>query len=850
MSLPAFTLGAEEELHLVDPDTSRLVARAPQLLTRLPAASFGAELQRTTVETNTRVWSTLAQLRADLVALRRRLVTEAARDGLAVAAVGTPPLAGAEDFELTATGRFGRMQQDYRLLVDEQLICGLQVHVGVPDRDVAIQVSQRISQDLPLLLALSASSPYWNGADTGYSSIRTIIWQRWPTAGATGTLASAAEYDDLLDDLIASGVIADAKMAYFDVRPSAHAPTVELRVCDACPLVDDAILIAGLFRGMVSRAVAATERGAPVHPVAAPLHRAAMWRAARSGLTGDLLDDSPRPQPVPAARAARDLLRRLRPELERHGDYEEVADLLESTLARGNSADRQRAALAERGELADVVALVVAETDGRAESGSTHRLAPRRYPARAGDEAFAPDGAARPPYRELFTVLAGNAPAGAGFPDLPQRAAAATDWTIRAGMTFGVNGSQRPFPVDVLPRIVTAHEWAGLSAGLTQRARAIEAFLQDAYTRGDLLTDGVLPASTLAGWPGWRDEGRRLPPGTVRAPVMGFDLIRTTTGSWVVLEDNVRVPSGVGYAIALRQIMDEVAPDLPRPAGLLDPATAASLLARTLRACAPATPGRLALLSDGGGNAAFFEHRLLADRAGLTLLEPSDVRVLDDRVTDAQGRTVDVLYLRLDVEVAELATPTGQAVGAALVDAAAAGAVVLANAPGAGLADDKAMYCHIPDLIAYYLGERPLLDTVPTYRCADPDELRAVLERVGELVTKPVDGYGGRGVLIGPSASAAQVAARRREIAAAPADWVAQEVVTLSAHPNLSGSELEPRHVDLRAFVYLFGTGAGDAQVVDAGLTRVAASGSMIVNSSQGGGAKDTWILTEATTAR
>src|ERR1700761_116015 len=210
------TLGVEEELHLVDLETWQLAARAPQLLTRLPAESYSAELQRTTIETNTAVCSSLDELRADIIRLRKGLISVTKEEGVGVAAVGTPPLSTGEDFELTATGRFGRMHEEYRLLVDEQLICGTQVHVGVADRDLAVQIAQRVSSDLPILLALSASSPFWHGADTGYASIRTIIWQRWPTAGTTGPLASAAEYDHLVRDLIASGVIADAKMAYFE----------------------------------------------------------------------------------------------------------------------------------------------------------------------------------------------------------------------------------------------------------------------------------------------------------------------------------------------------------------------------------------------------------------------------------------------------------------------------------------------------------------------------------------------------------------------------------------------------------------------------------------------------------
>src|SRR3954468_4047301 len=299
------TLGAEEELHLVDLDRWELSARAPQLLSRLPAASYSAEIQRTTVETNSAVVASLSDLREELLRLRRALVTAAAREGLGVAAVGTAPRSTFADFELTATGRYSRMQEQYRLLVDEQLICGTQIHVGVADRDLAVQIAQRISRDLPVLLALSASSPYWNELDTGYASIRTIIWQRWPTAGATGPSGSAEEYDALLADLIGSGVIADPKMAYFDVRPSSHAPTLELRICDACPMVDDAVLIAGLFRALVRAAELDIEAGRPHVPAPAPLHRAGVWQAARGGLGRPLLPRTAPPRRRLAGRARR-----------------------------------------------------------------------------------------------------------------------------------------------------------------------------------------------------------------------------------------------------------------------------------------------------------------------------------------------------------------------------------------------------------------------------------------------------------------------------------------------------------------------------------------------------------------
>src|SRR3954454_24465716 len=382
-----FTLGAEEEMHLIDLDRWELSARAPQILSRLPSAFYSAEIQRTTVETNTAVVRTLADLRAELLRLRRNVIEVAAQERLGVAAVGTAPRSSYADFELTSNGRYSRMQEQYRLLVDEQLICGTQIHVGVSDRDVAVEIAQRIARDLPTLLALSASSPYWNGQDTGYASIRTIIWQRWPTAGAPGPLGSAQEYDDLVADLIGSGVIADPKMAYFDVRPSSHAPTLELRICDACPLVDDAVLIAGLFRAMVRAAELDVEAGRPFTPAPAPLHRAGIWQAARGGLSRDLLDGAVHPRPRPAPEVVGHLVARLRPQLEELGDWDAVAELTDAVLARGNSADRQRAAFAERGRLEDVMRLVVEETHGKADSADAPAPLSSRYAARAGDEA-------------------------------------------------------------------------------------------------------------------------------------------------------------------------------------------------------------------------------------------------------------------------------------------------------------------------------------------------------------------------------------------------------------------------------------------------------------------------------
>ncbi|SDS75833.1 carboxylate-amine ligase [Friedmanniella luteola] len=837
------TLGAEEELHLIDLESWKLSARAPQLLSRLPAEHYSAEIQRTTVETNTAVVDTLGGLRDELLRLRRGLVEVAAAEGIGIAAVGTAPSAAFADFELTASGRYGRMQEQYRLLVDEQLICGLQIHVGVSNRDLAVQIMQRVAPDLPVLLALSASSPYWNEQDTGYSSIRSIIWQRWPSAGATGYLGSAAEYDDLLADLISTGVIADAKMAYFDVRPSSHAPTLELRVCDATPVVDDAILIAGLFRAAVRAAETDIANCRPFAPVPAPLHRASVWRAARGGLSGELLDHLRHPQPHPAREVVRSLVHRLRPQLEELGDWDEVHELAETALARGNSADRQRAAFAERGRLSDVAALVVAETQGPASGPEPAVAALPRYRARAGDEAVGPGLQPRAAYRDVLDHFRAQPPER-----LEQLTADRDAWVDARGLTFGVGGEQQRFAVDLVPRLINPHEWEALAEGLGQRARAVEAFLRDVYGEQRIIADGVLDRSLVEGSPGWRTEARRLPPGTVHAPITGFDLVRNEFGGWRVLEDNLRNPSGAAYALAVRELVDAVLPDLPRPAGLVDPRQALAGLRATLLAGRP--DGTAALLSSGPGSPAWFEHRVLAEEAGLLLCGAADLEVVDARVRHRpSGVAVDSLYLRLDGELVDLVDGDGRPVGAQLFEVAVAGRLRLANAPGNGVADDKAMYCYVPELIAYYLDEHPTLESVPTYRTSDEAEYRIVLDRVGELVTKPVDGHGGQGVLIGPDAAASSVAERRAQIAADPAGWVAQEVVQLSSHPTLEGGSLEPRHVDLRAFVHLTGTGRDDTTLAGIALTRVAPEGSLVVNSSRGGGAKDTWIVAPDSTA-
>jgi glutamate---cysteine ligase / carboxylate-amine ligase len=355
------TIGIEEEFHLVDLTTRRLATRAPELLQVL-SDSYVAELQSCVVETNGSVVSTLSDLRADLTARRGVLVNTAATLGLGVVAAGAVPLSVPAEMRVTQTSRYQQMLADYQLLAREQLICGTQVHVGIDDRDESVLVAGRVAAYVPTLLALSASSPFWSdGSDTGYSSVRTLVWQRWPTTGLAPPATSAAEYDTLISNLVATGVISDAGMAYFDVRPALRTPTLELRVCDSSPRVDTIVLIAALFRALVEREIEGLRAGVPAVVVPPPLGRAALWRAARSGLEGHLVDLT-YPASRPAAGVLCDLVQMLRPQLQAADDWQAVEELARRALVDGSSAARQRRAKRMRNSLLDVVDHLIAET--------------------------------------------------------------------------------------------------------------------------------------------------------------------------------------------------------------------------------------------------------------------------------------------------------------------------------------------------------------------------------------------------------------------------------------------------------------------------------------------------------
>ena len=575
-----------------------------------------------------------------------------------------------------------------------------------------------------------------------------------------------------------------------------------------------------------------------------------MWRAARSGLERDLVDlvgsgELPHtPRPVPAEAAIGALIRDLREDLEAAGDFEQVSALAAEALGRGSAAARQRRALTRRNRLSDVVDLMVDRTRGGTGDGAARWLAPARLAGyRAdGDEAFV-DGAPTSGYQEIMAKLAELGPA-----QLRQREDARDDEQRSRGVTFGVAGaaSTRLFPFDLVPRVLPAAEWEQISTGLTQRATALNMFLADVYTERAAVRDGVIPAWIIDGSPELRPSGALAHAATVRAQVAGMDLVQDAEGRWRVLEDNLRVPSGIGYAIQNRRLTETVLPELPTPPGLLPVDGVPGLLREALAASAPpATRGepRIVLLSQGSDDSAWFEHRTLAEEMGVELVRSTDLLITDDVVTEGHAggrRRVDVIYLRMGEDsLVHSPGADGLPLGPALLAAVHAGTVTLANALGNGVGDDKAVYAYVGDLIGYYLGEKPLLADVPTYLCGVPEQRVEVLRRLGELVCKPVDGYGGDRVVIGPRASAEELAAVRRQILAAPHRWVAQELVALSTVPVFDGWRLAPRHVDLRTFVF-----SGDrVTVAPVALTRVAPAGSMIVNSSRGGGSKDTWLL-------
>ncbi|HEY0807164.1 MAG TPA: circularly permuted type 2 ATP-grasp protein [Pseudonocardiaceae bacterium] len=462
---------------------------------------------------------------------------------------------------------------------------------------------------------------------------------------------------------------------------------------------------------------------------------------------------------------------------------------------------------------------------------------------RAYDEMFATDGTVRSCYRALHDSIAALDRA-----DLTARSSAIDRALADQGITFSLSGKERPMPLDLVPRVIPAAEWSKLERGVAQRVRALEAFLADVYGEAQVLRDGIVPYSLITSCAHFHREAVGLAPANgVRIHVAGIDLIRDDAGNFRVLEDNLRSPSGVSYVMENRRTMARVFPDLfaryrVRPVG-----DYATHLLRALRAAATSVADpTIVVLTPGVHNSAYFEHSLLARQMGVELVEGRDLVCRDNVVyilTTEGERPVDVIYRRIDDDFLDpLHFRPDSVLGVAgVVNAARAGNVVIANAVGNGVGDDKLTYTYVPDLVRYYLNEKPLLPNVDTFRCWLPDELGHVLDKIDELVVKPVEGSGGYGIVFGPNATVRELAALRRRVRANPRGWIAQPVVALSTVPARIGDRLAPRHVDLRPFAVNDGT---DVFVLPGGLTRVALpEGSLVVNSSQGGGSKDTWVL-------
>ena len=429
----------------------------------------------------------------------------------------------------------------------------------------------------------------------------------------------------------------------------------------------------------------------------------------------------------------------------------------------------------------------------------------------------------------------------------------------RVGITFAVygdkdagEGTERLIPFDLIPRVIPAHEWRELEAGLRQRVTALNRFIHDVYHGQEILKAGIVPTEQIIRNAQFRPEMMGVDvPHNVYSHIAGVDIVRAAnadgSGSYYVLEDNLRVPSGVSYMLENRKMMMRLFPDLFSQHRIAPVAHYPDLLLETLRQVAPngVNHPTVVVLTPGMHNSAYFEHAFLAQQMGVELVEGQDLFVDDDIVfkrTTRGPKRVDVIYRRLDDDFLDPQVfRSDSTLGCAgLVAAYKAGNVTLANAIGTGIADDKSVYPYVPKMIEFYLGERPILNNVPTWQCRDPDDLGHVLAHLGELVVKEVHGAGGYGMLVGPAATRQEIEDFRAVLIARPDNYIAQPTLSLSTCPTYVDAGIAPRHIDLRPFV-LSGT---SVQMVPGGLTRVALkAGSLVVNSSQGGGTKDTWIL-------
>ena len=424
----------------------------------------------------------------------------------------------------------------------------------------------------------------------------------------------------------------------------------------------------------------------------------------------------------------------------------------------------------------------------------------------------------------------------------------------RTGITFNVYGQaaaqERLIPFDMIPRIISNREWTKLSKGIAQRVRAINAFLHDIYHRQEILRAGIVPVELIS-----RNEAFLpqmigvTPPGRVYTHIVGTDIVRTGEDDFFVLEDNARTPSGVSYMLENRETMLHMFPELFSQIKVQPVSDYPKNLRRSLAACAPENCGgkpTVAILTPGIHNSAYFEHSFLADQMGVELVEGHDLRVVDGHIamrTTEGYQVIDVLYRRVDDDYLDPLNfkPESMLGVPGIMDVYRAGNITIANAPGTGIADDKAIYSYMPDIVEFYTGEKAILKNVQTWRCSEADALKFVLDNLADLVVKEVHGSGGYGMLVGPAASKKELASFAAKLRRNPSNYIAQPTLSLSTVPIFAKKGLAPRHVDLRPFVQVSPNGMN---ITPGGLTRVALkAGSLVVNSSQGGGTKDTWVL-------
>ncbi len=459
------------------------------------------------------------------------------------------------------------------------------------------------------------------------------------------------------------------------------------------------------------------------------------------------------------------------------------------------------------------------------------------------------DTGVRSPYAAYDTWFAGQ-----DNKRLTKKSAEAEAFFRRTGITFNVYGQsdaeERLIPFDLVPRIVSSGEWSKLSKGIDQRVHAINAFLHDIYNRQEILRAGIIPTGLIAQndalLPQMMDFS---PPGDVYTHIVGTDIVRTAESDFFVLEDNARTPSGVSYMLENRETMLQMFPELFSNIKVQPVSDYPKNLRRSLEASAPAScEGRpcVAVLTPGIHNSAYYEHSFLADQMGVELVEGHDLRVVDGHIamrTTRGYKVIDVLYRRVDDEYLDPLTfnPNSMLGVPGIMDVYRAGNITIANAPGTGVADDKAIYSYMPEIVEFYTGERAILKNVETHRCSEPQTLKYVLDNLADLVVKEVHGSGGYGMLVGPAANKRELAEFALKLKANPANYIAQPTLALSTVPIFTKKGLAPRHVDLRPFALVSPKGVN---ITPGGLTRVALKeGSLVVNSSQGGGTKDTWVL-------